>query len=199
MAKKNENRVSVNKFETVMKEEFENTVNVEWHGVDLVVKKTISLADMLAFVEECAQSCFLEDGSFVPELKEFAIRCNVLVRYAGFALPSDAEKKYKLVYGTDAYLTVLEHIDVMQFSDIENAVEERIRFEVAGANREMRRKLDDAVGAFENMAQQLDGLFGNLTNDDIKSMLEVATKGVDEKKVALAVLDAQKDDKVIEI
>ena len=111
MAKK-ESRISINKLESVVKE---NVVSIPMNGaedVTITIRRTLPLKDMMQFVENVVSSCVnAQAASYTPEIKEFVIRSEILTTYANFNLPSNVEKQYELVYGTDVVVQVMEYIN----------------------------------------------------------------------------------------
>lgn len=68
-------RISVTAFEKATESAYEPTVNVEWNGLTLVIKRHLNLAEMAKFVDVCVKACFNpDDASYSPEAKDLAIR-----------------------------------------------------------------------------------------------------------------------------
>lgn len=99
---KADKKVSIALFDKIAKEQFQNEANIEWHDAQLRVKYALPLKDMLAFVDDVVGSCFHDKLGYMPEVKDFAIKSNILSRYANFTLPDNLEHRYQLVYVTDA-------------------------------------------------------------------------------------------------
>lgn len=125
MAKK-EARISINALETVVKERFQNVVTERWFDFDVTIKCVLPLQDALQFVKDVVESCFLEDGTYVPEVKDFAIRSGVLTSFANFTLPTNIKKRYELVYCSDAYNFVISHINGEYFRVLMSAIDEKL-------------------------------------------------------------------------
>ena len=96
-------KISVNAFQKVMKETYSPTYTFDWNGIEVTVNKTLSLKDMLEFVDDVVKSCFTEETNrYLPEVKDFVIRVCILEKYANFTMPQNVENQYELVYCTDA-------------------------------------------------------------------------------------------------
>lgn len=91
---KSEKRISISVMDKIIKEHFENTTTEQWYGIEVQIKKTLSFTEMMEFVNDVVLSCFQEDGGFVPEVMDFAIRSNILSKYANFSLPDKLEHRY---------------------------------------------------------------------------------------------------------
>ena len=125
---KNDKRISIAAFDKVAKEQAVNDTVFDWHGVEITVKYTLGLTDMMEFVHDAAESCFSESGAFVPEVMDFVIKSNILSRYARFTLPDNLEHRYALIYETDAVDVVCEHINERQLQEITASIKRRVNY-----------------------------------------------------------------------
>ena len=106
-----EKRISIASFDKVLKEQAVPNTTEHWFGNEVVIKHTISIAQMLAFVDNVVSSCFHDEG-YMPEVKDLLIKSNLLTRYANFTLPENLEHRYTLIYNTDAVAMVSKHISI---------------------------------------------------------------------------------------
>ena len=63
---KAEKKVSITMFDKIAKEHFQNESVIQWYDAEVRVKRTLSLTEMLAFVNDVAGSCFQEGIGFMP-------------------------------------------------------------------------------------------------------------------------------------
>lgn len=188
-------RISVNSFEKIMKDNVMSET-FDWHGIEVSVNKNLSLEEMLEFVDMVVKSCFTADeNKYMPELKDFAIKTCVLEKYANFTMPRDVKKQYALIYNTDAFEKVLEHINMKQFDEIYTAISEKIT-NIAQANIEaVNRQMNELYNAFDNLQTQLSDLFSGVNNDDMLSVINaVSNGGIDEGKLVEAYMNTKKDE-----
>ena len=181
-------RVSVNAFEKVMKEVYTPTEVFNWHGIEVTVKKTLSLKEMLEFVDSVVKSCFAKDtNTYMPEIQDFATKVCILEKYANFTMPSNVESQYVLAYCTDAVECVLSRVNQEQFDEINYAICKKIE-NLAQANIEaVNRQMHELYGAFDNLQNQLASLFDGVNNDDIKAVTAALANGsLDEEKLVAA-------------
>lgn len=197
MAKK-ETRISINKLESVMKE---NIVVVPLNGadgVDITIRRRLPLKDMMQFVENVVSSCVdAETATYTPEIKEFVIHSEILTTYANFNLPSNAEKQYELVYGTDALKQVMEHIDRNQFYEIEEAIDARINHEVKMMETVLAAKTNEMMARIEDMVAQFEAAFGGVNSDEFNGVVRKLSEmnSLTEESLAKAVLSVQRSEK----
>lgn len=192
MAKKIK-RLSVNTFEKVAKEiaKAEGEVTIEWHDVEITITRTLGLEDMLEFVENVVGSCFDEEQGYMPHIKDFAIKSNILSKYANFTLPGNINAQYDLIYGTDAVDVVCSNINSSQLREILHSIDCKIDYLCDSRVTELQDKVMELVSAFNNMYGQFSGMFDNLNSDDIKNIIGAigADGGISEDKIVKAYIE----------
>lgn len=192
MAKKKIKRISVNAMDEMMKD-FENTKTIQWNGMDVVITCNLSLEDMLAFVDSVVKSCFDQTtGAYMPEVKDFAIRSNIMERYANFTLPSKVERQYDIVIRSGAVEEIMNHVNLAQFSQITSAIDAKLQ-NAADANVQMVfRQFNDVVSSFEGLQEKVGALFDGVDPTDIgKLMGAISEHGISEEKVVQAYIAEQ--------
>ena len=188
---KTEKKVSVNMFEKIMKEHFTPVVTVRWHEAELTVKRSLSLVEMLKFAQSVAESCFDETRGFVPELADFVVRSNILEMYGNFRLPEELEKRYELLYNTDAVETVTANVNRQQLQELVDAIDRKIRYLCDTRVNELSARFREIAQAMEAMSKSAGEVFEGVTADDLKKLIgAVGENGkIDEERIVKAVLE----------
>ena len=184
---KNVKKISINAIDDVLKN-IENTEIVEWCGIDVEITKTLSLESMLSFADSVVKSCFdSENGAYLPEIKDFAIRSNVLDHYANFKMPGNIEKQYAMVMQSGAFDMIIQHINTAQFFELVNAIDKKIDH-IASANiQKVYSQMDEVVSAFEGMQEKFSSLFSGVNPDDLTKLVSaIGDGGIDESKIVEA-------------
>lgn len=191
MAKKDkEKKISITTFERIVKENEVPTVTEQWFDTEIVITPTLPLVEMLQFVSEVVDVCFLEDGTYVPELMDFAIKSGILTHYANFTLPQDSKKQYWMIYSSDAVEMVMPHINNVQFEEIVGAIRRKVAHMLSADVQNMRAQLSTLIQAFSEMSDNLSGMFDGVSKEDIERVMgAVGDGGIDEKKLVEAYLD----------
>lgn len=172
MAKKIK-RVSISALDKVIKETYQPLKTVEWNGIEVTIKPTLSLQEMLTFANNVTKSCFDSvTGAYLPEVKDFAVRCNVMDTYANFTLPENMDHKYILAMCSGAVEMVLEHINMSQFNELMDAINDKVDNQAEANIQVMTMKFDEVVSAFENLQDKVSAMFDNITPDDMKKLTE---------------------------
>lgn len=190
---KNEKKVSINSLDKVIKENFTNKANAEWHGLEVAIKHNLSFTEMLEFVNDVVMSCFQDDGDFVPEVMDFAIKSNILSKYANFSLPDKLEHRYEIIYNSDAVDFVCQNINMQQLREITASIDRKISYLCNTNVMNIQKQMMELVSAFENMQQKTTDMFSNFTPDDlVKIMGAIEEGGLSEEKVVRAYLEQTK-------
>lgn len=190
---KNEKKVSITAFDKIMKEHYQNESVIQWHNVDIRVKKVLTLSEMLGFVDDVVGKCFYDELGFMPEIKDFAIKSNILTRYANFSMPENLEHSYQMVYGTDAVDIVCDAIDTTQLQEIVNAIDEKIRFRCDTNITEIQKRVEKVVETIEALSDNTEKIFSGLNQEDMQALMSsIVSGGFDEQKVVKAYMDQKK-------
>ncbi len=191
---KADKKVSIALFDKIAKEQFRNEATIEWHDAQIRVKYALPLTDMLAFVDDVVGSCFHDKLGYMPEVKDFAIKSNILYRYANFTLPDNLEHRYQLVYVTDAVDAVCAAIDGTQLQEIVNAINSKIRFLCDSKATMVQERINDVLNTMEEMRDNTKSIFEGITQDDLKSLMSAITSsGLDEQKLVHAYIEQTKN------
>lgn len=191
---KKESRISINKLESILKE---NIITVPMHGcedVNIVIRRTLPLKDMMQFVTDVVSSCVdTENATYTPEIKEFAFKAAILTTYANFNLPSNVEKQYELVYRTDALEQVLEYIDANQLAEIERAIDAQIDHEVRMMESVLAIKTQEVMSRIDTMVEQFEAAFGGINSEELNGVMQRLAQmdNMTEESIAKAVLGIQ--------
>lgn len=192
---KSNKRISITAFEKIMDATRTQTKLVPWHDIEIEIKYSLTLKDVFNFVNTVTESCFTEDtNKYIPEVKDFVIKCCILELYANFTLPSHLERKYELVYGTDAVDTVVQHINNTQLREIIESINDKVD-NIAQANVEaINRQMNELYAAFNNLQEQFMNIFSGIESDDFANLIKAASSGaIDEEKLVRAYVNYQGD------
>lgn len=191
------NKIGAEIFANAVKNSSEsNTITGNWNGIDVVIKRTLSLKDMLTFVDNVVKTCFSEsDGIYMPEVKDFAIKKCILEMYANFELPSNVEESYSLIYESNIIDFVICNINNSQLREIVQSAEEKMEH-LAQANIEMvNRQMNELYAAFDNLQKQIAGAFAGVDANDVNKLVGAISNGqIDEEKMVKAFLNERNSD-----
>lgn len=174
---KTEKKISISTLDKAMKEQAVGITTEQWFDTEIQIKHTLSIAEMLTFVKNVVEICFHETEGYLPELKDFAIRSNVLVSYANFTLPDNLEHRYELLYNTNAFETVLGHIDMTQFNNILESISEKIGYLCDSNIAAIEHQMKEVMAAFSDLVEKSENLFSGITQEDIGKITSAFADG----------------------
>jgi len=192
MAKK-EKKVSVTVFEKTVNDNYsENTTTIDWNGVEVDIKPTLSLQEMLLFVNEVADSCFIESESgtemYMPELFDFALKCAVVEIYSNITLPSNTEKRYELLYKCKVYEDILDRVDIGQFERMVHAIHKKIDYKIKVTASGVEARINSFINELNNIGNGINEIFSGVSKEDVSALMNSMTNmGIDEDKLIKAI------------
>lgn len=193
------NRISVAKFEKAVSKD--NVVFIPLDGVEDVnieIIKSISLQNMIEFVENVAESCVdMESGEYTPQVRDFAIKRELLTKYANFTMPNNIEKQYEFIYGSNVVDVVLQNINQLQFQEIVSSIDRKVKFMLDCVTSISASNTVKLLNKLDSIAEQNTAMFDSLQGEDIASVFSNinAIANMDEEKLARAVKEIQSSDK----
>lgn len=164
-------------------------------GVEVTVRSLISLQDSLEFVKSVVDNCFEEDtNAYLPEIKDFAIRCAICEFYTNIDLPGDTEKAYEFVYSCAGLLdAIVSKINQAQFGSMMNAINDKIDSIVSANINFTNSKLIDMYTEVEGLTSKFEELFSQISPSDISGFVSAVSNGtIDEKKLVSAYMHQKK-------
>lgn len=188
-------RISINAMDSIMKTQYENITTECWNEIDITIKRTISLGDMLSFVNDVVVSCFQDNGEFMPEVLDFAIRSNIILKYSNVSLPDNLEHRYAILYCTDIVNFIRGYTDQEQVDEIINAIHRKVDYLCNTNVRAIQSKLNELISSFDNLQSKTADVFNNISSDDVAKLASVLSSGeLSEEKIVAAYMDRVKED-----
>lgn len=188
-------KVSITAFDKIVDESYVPSNSIEWHGIELIIKRTLSFSEMMTFVNKVVQTCFSEeDGTYLPEVRDFMINSCVLEMYGNFAIPSNIEHLYSLIYCSDAVQTVLGNVNRFQFDEIVDAIDRKIEYLAQSHIDTITKQAEALYASVENLQQQLADVFSGVKAEDMKKMIgAISNSQIDEEKLVAAYIDQKRN------
>lgn len=176
-AAKKQPKISVNAFEKVVKNNT-NTTTIRWNDIEVVVTPSLSLREMMAFVNNVVTLCFVgEDNQYTPEVKDFAVKANVLEKYANFTLPKSIEKQYDFIYNTDAFESVLMAVNPHQFQEMMVAIDKKLDYIASSSVADAERRINGILSSVEGLGSQIESVFSGIDSETMTSIAKAIQNG----------------------
>ncbi len=186
---KSEKKVSINSLNKVMKNQRSEKIVDTWHDIEVTIKPSISFIETLEFVNDVVMSCFSDNNGFVPEVMDFAIKSNILSKYANFSLPDDLEHRHDIIYNSDAVQFVCQRINMEQLREITASIDKKIAYLSNSNVMGIQKQTAELIDAFEKVQQSITKMFSGITPDDMAKIIGALDKdGFSEDKLVQAYL-----------
>lgn len=168
---------------------------LDWNGVEILVKKNLSLFDVDDFVDAVVNSCFDENGEYNPELRDFATRSMTILFYTNCDLPEDLSIQHTLLFNSTLYFDVLRHIDGSQFEKMIDAISEKINYRLNTNIKAFENKIKLLFDQIEEFSNSMSVLFDGVENKDVTSLFNaVADSAFNLDDTTLKVYKSIKED-----
>ncbi len=99
-----------------------NLVTARWRGVEVRIKKYLSLEEFVEFVNNVMSMCVDKDNNPHMELLDFVFRIGVITTFTDIELPQPVVQQFKYLYWTDIYQFVTERIGAGQIELLEKSI-----------------------------------------------------------------------------
>jgi len=199
MAKNNEVKVSLAEAKRILKDASDQK-SLIWEDLEIKVRPNLDMKDMRVFVQECINSCFTDDGDYMPDAEDFAIRINIIEKYTNLSMPSDLKIQYLLVYNTDIISRIVDLIDPAQFDVIRASIERGVRYRASAHIEGMTQKLNEiyatVLAIIDDFDTKFGEIFGAISADDMKLIMKGISEigELDEGKIAKAYIESTRKD-----
>lgn len=183
-------KISISALDKVVKETYIPSITIRWNELDVQIKHSLSFIEMMEFVESVTKTCFTsETDTYIPEVKDFAIKSNIVDRYTNLSLPNNLEHRYEIIYHTDIIETVTGLVNPQQFNEMMTAIDAKIKNRARINNEQVNKHISDLYFALNNLQTQMEQLFGNIDGTEMSELVKALTNGnVDERKLVDAYL-----------
>lgn len=187
-------KISINKMQNIIKENMVHETKIDFYGSELVIKKTISLDDMVGFVNSAVDACFGgENKKYIPEVKDFAIKSNIFEYYTNISLTDNMKERYEMVYDMwgIAGNTIEEFVDNEQLKSICAAIDEKICNIVDCDTDYIYSKINEVSDVAKQLSEYFKDIFSDLSKEDMIAMSKAIINNsgeIDEGKVVDALL-----------
>lgn len=160
-----------------------NLVAIEWGGVEITVKRTLSLTEMIEFVANVVESCFDDSGNFMPEIMDFAVKVNIATIYANIKLPKDIKKQYELLYISNITDSIVKQVNTQQLTEILNSISAKVKYKTDSRVNAAHAEIKKIAEGFSDTKSRLDNLMSFFSDMDVKDIVQKFAN-MDEKEFA---------------
>lgn len=188
-------KVSVTKMDEYLKNNFINEEIIELNGLQVSIKKTIGIKEMVTLVSKVVASCFdPESGECMFYIKDFILRREIISAYSNVAMPSSLEHQYKIVYNSGVFEEIINR-DNAEVGAIIRAINKEIDNRVLNNNNAMVAEMNKLITAVGSVYEVIKSAIGDITPEQAASFAKAFTQnGIDEEKLMKTWLEINKGD-----
>lgn len=171
---------------------------IHWCGHDILVRKYLSMTEMLSFVQNVIEVCYQpsEDNGvaiFMPELREYAIDFYTIAFYTNIDL-TDGESiegeanvddigTYDFIVRSGIINEVVPCIDQTQFDSIMRSIGAKIKYINETSAVSVLSDVGEVNNAINELAPQLQELLDPENSGKLQEALNVITKFAEDKTI----------------
>lgn len=168
------------------------TYTDKWNGLDIEITKVIGMREMMGFVINVVEGCFTSDETYLPELKDYNIKENIILYYTNIELPDEVVDKYDLLYATDIVDFVVERINKSQIKEIVRSIDKKIEHRAAANIEMVYKQVNDLYVQMNDLFEKIGGAFEGVTQEEISNVMKALADGkMDEAAIVRALFEQQ--------
>ena len=181
-------------------DEFASSITAEngklsWNGFEITVKPRLTMKEISRFTAIIVSLSFGDDGTYIPEVYEYAVSVATVMMYTDLQLPKDVEAQYKLLTFTDLYSQITDMVDVDQYSSAVQSALERIHNLTQANTDAIRKQAADVISAVDVLVKKIEDTFGGIDPEWMNGIAQALSSGkIDEEKLAKGVVKNRKID-----
>lgn len=170
---------------------------IEWNGLRIAVKRTLSFDEAEGFYQGILDTCFSENDEYRPETKDFVTGVMVLTYYTNLTLPHDVEEMYRLVMGTDLLDSVMEHINAEQYWSMVDAAEEKAQTLMSLNYSRLENELSRLEESISGMEQAFSLINESVSAEEKKDTGKQADAGLEQAVSGLSIQQLERLDTIV--
>lgn len=162
-------------------------------GNEIHVNYLVDPAIINTIADGVVDSCFADDGTYNPYMKEFTTKCLIITAYSDIQLPDDVPSQYAFVYGTDVFRIVADQICKRQLVELLSTIDDRIGFRKSSDVEAATSKIIEIYSMLQESIGGLRESVSGIKREEMENFVR-AVNGLhlDEKKLVQAIVDQQK-------
>lgn len=162
---------------------------VEWNGVTIRVRNTISLDEMLLFVKNVVESCFDDEANYYPEKKDAALRWCTVAFYTNIELGEDPAAAYDVLCRSSLIETIIPYINSWQIDELTDAIEAKMHYIASVGIQATLKSVNEMIAALSNVTDSFGGVFDSIDKEKLNDMISAfSATGLNEEKLVRAII-----------
>lgn len=165
---------------------------IKWNGADVTVKPVLPITEAFSFVNKIVESCFTDDGDYIPEARRFVELIETIRAYTDITLPQTTEEQYEFVYSGDFVELLADHINEAQYLDLMSAAQDKINSRRRDKKRAIDMQMNDLYVSLKGVLSVAEAVFGDMDSTKVAKVIDnLAKSDLSEENLVKAILDAR--------
>ena len=188
-------KIKADAFKEYMNDYFPEEKIVTIGGVDITVRNHLSMEEMVEFVDFVVSNCTQDNGeTYIPELKDFLIRVQVIRKYTNIELPNTIKDQYDFVYGSDLISKLVDGIiNRNEFNNILQGIECQLAYTESVEHREYKKKIDEIYSSLTALTNQVSKIYDEMTPEELTDLMKVmagmSNGSISDEEIAKAIMN----------
>ena len=133
--------------------------HINWNGLEVEINKTLDFKEAMTFVDNIVSLVYDKESiSYMPELKDIAIRRSVIDLYTNIELPNDINECHRILYETNLFEFVIGKINGRQFNMLIASANDKLEYITQSNIDAINRKFGELISVFEDIASKFEGV-----------------------------------------
>lgn len=146
---------------------------IEFCDSSFMLRETVDFESMMRIVSTVVNACFIGDGEFRPELKDFVLRWQIIEGYTNIQLPQEPYEQYRFVYESGVFGLVMNAINKEQVNAIVRSIDEKIGYIVESNISELENKLNELFNSTKNLIGMIETSMSSVDGETMAKMASV--------------------------
>lgn len=169
----------------------------EYEGIPIEFRTSLTLHDVLQICNDVVQGCFLDDDTYIPEIRIFLLKRSLVNALTNIELPEDASECYEFLMNSEIVDWLDDKLFELHGSAIEQlteAIDRKLNYMADLGLAAIRSKMNQLIFTIDNFATESSKLFGDISTEDRDKLIASigSLNTLDEEKLVKAFIKQEK-------
>ena len=160
-------------------------------GHEITVARSLTYNELLYFVEYVANSCFTDDGIYVPQVFTTMFRSAVINSFTDIEVPVEMDAKFSFVNYTSVYDEVAAVVGKDLIGYLSDIVDEKIDYLIKQNTESIKADLQKTAGMLQGVAQTVQDMAKGFDADTISGLMTALDKNTADRNQLIAAYSAK--------
>lgn len=184
-------------YKQLMPTDTKSHITEKYESIPVEFNTSLTLHDILQISDDVVQGCFLDDGTYIPEVRTFLLKRSLVNTLTNIELSEDASECYEFLMNSEIAFWLDEKLYELHGSAIEElveAIDRKLDYMADLGLAAMRDKMNQLIFTIDNFATESSKLFGDISTEDRDKLIASVSSlnTLDEEKLVKAFIKQEK-------